>query len=163
MGRKPEYSGGAKCIEHPQQAEEGEEKIPKERMSRFITTRHLDQTTVHKAVFAELVLTDTLSTLSMSIRRGLLNKSCFVLTKEKAGRNVEGAGSWSWNSVPFMCETRVTDPALQKPGLQLHLAPQHLGAGGRRRSSRSSLALGNIEVGSRPEKHVGRWMGLPRY
>lgn len=142
MGRKPEYFGGAGCIEYPQQRKE---KIPKERVSRFITMRHLDQTTVHKAVFPELFLTDTLSTLPMSIRRGLLNKSCFVLTKEKARRNVEGAGSWSWNSVPFMCETWVPEPALQKPGLELHLAPQHLGIEGRSKSSMSSLALGNIE------------------
>lgn len=139
MGRNPEYFGRAECTEYPQQRKE---KIPKERVSRLITTRHLDQTTVHKAVFPELFLTDTLSTLSMSIRRGLLNKSCFVLTKEKARRNVEGAGSWSWNSVPFMCETWVPDPALQKPGLELRLAPQHLGVGGRSRRSRSSLALG---------------------
>lgn len=160
MGRNPEYLGGAECIEYSQQRKE---KIPKERVSRFITTRHLDQTTVHKAVFPELVLTDTLSTLSMSIRRGLLNKSCFVLTKGKAGRNVEGqgagAGTQCLSCVKLGFQTQHCRS--QACSCTWHPSTWELEAGTEVQGHPWLLII--LKVVSRPEKHVGRWMGLLRY
>lgn len=68
FGRARELGVGGECVGCPQQAEE-EQKIPEERDSRFITTRHLDQTTGTQSRLPELLLTDTVNTAQVYQKR----------------------------------------------------------------------------------------------